>query len=51
MWIAGEIERGRPKKEKERDGARWREKDGTASNYFVAVGEQSPNLAVISRGE
>lgn len=39
--IAGEIERGRPEKERER------EKDGTASNYFVAVREQSPNFAGI----
>jgi len=44
LWIAGEIERGRA-------GEGVKEGEETASNYFVAVGEQSPNLAVISREE
>lgn len=41
MWIAGKIERGRPERRREsgRDGEeeRAREREGTASNYFVAV--------------
>lgn len=39
---------GRDREGKGGEKEREREKDGSASNYFVAVGEQSPNLAVIS---
>lgn len=39
------------RRERRNEWEREREKEGTASNYLVALGGQSPNLAVVSREE